>query len=165
MAAAHRTGTCSAGVAARQAGVSLLEMLLVVALVAAASLLAMAAFSGGLAGIELRSVAREIAAQLRHTRVRAIASGEPQRFLIDPAARTWQGPDGRHGEIPQSLQVRFSGARQAQERAGEGAVLFFPDGAATGGRVTLARGGAAWDIDIAWLTGEVRLTRAAAAAP
>lgn len=166
MAAPERTAAWSPGVSSRrQAGVSLLEMLLVVALIAAASLLAMAAFSGGLAGIQLRSAAKEIAAQLRYTRTQAIASGQPQRFLIDPAARTWQAPNGRHGDIPESLQVRFTGARQAQERAGEGAVMFFPDGAATGGRVRLAQGGAAWDVDVAWLTGQVRLSRVQAGRP
>ena len=58
-----------------------------------------------------------------------------------------------------SLAVRFTGAREAQARAGEGAILFFPDGGSTGGRVTLASGRAAWSVDVGWLTGEVRLLR------
>lgn len=144
----------------RQAGVSLLEMLLVVSLIAIASLLAAAAFSGGLEGMELRSAAKEVAAQLRFTRTRAIATGQPQRFVIDPAARTWQAPDGREGEIPETLQVRFTGAREVRPSSGEGAVMFFSDGAATGGRVQLSREGAAWNVDVAWLTGEVTLARA-----
>ena len=106
-----------------QGGVSLLEMLLVVSLI-------------------------------------AIATGQPQRFVIDPAARTWQAPDGHDGEIPEALQVRFTGAREAQPAEGEGAVMFFNDGAATGGRIQLSRDGAAWNIDVAWLTGEVTLARA-----
>jgi len=145
-----------------QAGVSLLEMLLVVALIAAASLLAAAAFSGGLAGMELRSTAKEIAAELRFTRTRAIASGQPQRFVIDPVARTWRAPDDHAGEIPGDLQVRFIGAREVQPSQGEGGVMFFSDGAATGGRIQLSREGAAWNIDVAWLTGEVTLARAEA---
>src|SRR5690606_429138 len=108
----------------RQAGVSLLEMLLVVALIAAASLLAMAAFSGGMKGIELRSAAKQVGAELRYTRTWAIATGEPQRFVIDPRARTWQGPNDHHGEIPAELQVRFIGAREVQPGEGEGAVVF-----------------------------------------
>ncbi|GAB2625560.1 type II secretion system protein XpsH [Novilysobacter erysipheiresistens] len=143
-----------------QAGVSLLEMLLVVALIAAASLLAAAAFSGGLKGMELRATAKEIAAELRFTRTRAIASGQPQRFVIDPVARTWSAPDDHAGEIPEDLQVRFIGAREVQPREGEGAVMFFNDGAATGGRIQLSREGAAWNVDVAWLTGEVTLARA-----
>ena len=79
--------------------------------------------------------------------------------MIDPAARTWQAPDGRQGVIPDALEVRFTGARQVQPTRGEGAVMFFGDGAATGGRIQLRRDSAAWNIDVAWLTGEVTLAR------
>ena len=33
--------------------------------------------------------------------------------------------------------------------------------ATTGGRVRISRDTAAWDVDVKWLTGEVRLSRAA----
>lgn len=137
-------------------------MLLVVALIAAASLLAMAAFSGGMKGAQLRSAAKQIAAELRYTRTRAIATGQPQRFVIDPQARNWRAPDNHHGTVPPELQVRFIGAREVQPGRGEGAVAFFADGAATGGRVVLERDGAGWDIDVAWLTGQVTLRRTGA---
>jgi general secretion pathway protein H len=42
---------------------------------------------------------------------------------------------------------------------GQGAILFFPDGASTGGRVQLSVKNAAWNIDVAWLTGEVKIKR------
>lgn len=146
----------------RESGVSLLEMLLVVALIAAASVLAAAAFSGGVGGMQLRSAAKEIAAQLRYTRTQAISSGAPQTFVIDPRAHTWQAPNGRTGEIPPDLRVAFIGARQAQPSPGEGAIVFFADGASTGGRVQVGLRGAAWNIDVAWLTGQVKLRRAGA---
>lgn len=143
-----------------QRGVSLLEMLLVIALIAATGVLAAATLGGGFAGMQLRSSAKEIAAQLRYTRTQAIATGEPQRFAIDPAAHTWQAPNGRNGEIPDPLGIRFYGARQVQPSRGEGAIVFFPDGASTGGRVQLSRERAGWNVDVAWLTGQVRLRRA-----
>ena len=120
-------------------GFSLLEMLLVLVLIAAATLLAMAAFSGGLRGIQMRSAAKEVAAQMRFSRALAIASGKPQDVVIDPAARTWRAAKGRHGQLPSGGEVVFTGARAAQlgitdtTGAQLGAVRFFPDGAATGG--------------------------------
>lgn len=144
----------------RVRGVSLLEMLLVVALLAAVSLLAAAAMSGGFAGMQLRSNAKQIAAQLRYTRTQAIATGQPQRFTIDPYAHTWTAPGNRHGDIPEKLGIRFIGAREVQPRQGEGAIMFFADGASTGGRVQLSAKKAAWNVDVAWLTGEVKLRRA-----
>ena len=140
-------------------GVSLLEMLLVIALLAVISVVAAGAMSGGFAGMQLRSEAKRITAQLRYTRTQAIATGRPQRFTIDPQARTWSAPNGRHGEIPRKLGITFTGAREVQPRRGEGAIVFFQDGASTGGRVQLSVKQAAMNIDVTWLTGEVRLRR------
>ena len=42
---------------------------------------------------------------------------------------------------------------------GVGAILFFPDGASTGGRVQHSAKKAAWNVDVAWLTGEVQVRR------
>ena len=156
-----RGGWCRAG-AGRASGFSLLEVLLVVAILAIASLLAATAMTGGIDGIQLRSSAKEIAAQLRYTRTQAIATGEAQRFTIDPRAHAWTAPNDRDGDIPEKLGIVFTGAREVQSRADEGAIVFFADGASTGGRVQLSAKRAAMNVDVAWLTGEVRLTRSEA---
>jgi general secretion pathway protein H len=144
-----------------QRGFTLLEIVVVMVIVAAAVLLGAMAVTGGAERMQLRSSGKQIAANLRYARAQAIATGRPQRFEIDPRAHAWSAPNGRHGTIPQALEVVFTGARQVQPQAGVGAIVFFEDGASTGGRVRLAaeRGGA-WDIDVAWLTGEVTLERA-----
>jgi general secretion pathway protein H len=144
-------------------GFSLLEIVLVIAIIALASLLAAAAFSGGIDGLRLRSASKQVAAQLRFTRAQAIATGEAQSFTIDPHAHTWTAPRQHHGEIAKQLAITFTGARELQPERGVGAVMFFPDGASSGGRVQLSAGKAAWNIDIAWLTGQVRVRRAQAA--
>ncbi|RXR01386.1 type II secretion system protein XpsH [Pseudoxanthomonas composti] len=145
------------------AGVTLLEMLLVVALLAIAAALAGMVLSGGMRGMQLRAASQDIAAQLRYTRARAIASGEPQRFTIEPRAHRWTGAEGRRGEIPAALSVAFTGAREAAGAAApadaQGAILFFPDGASTGGRIELLSGDAGWRVDVGWLMGDVRLRR------
>ena len=144
----------------RQAtGFSLLEMMLVIGIIALASLLAASAMTGGLDGQRLRSASKQVAAQLRYTRAQAIATGEPQRFTIDPHAHTWQAPKQRHGEIPKQLGIVFIGAREVQPTRGIGSIVFFSDGASTGGRVQLNSKDAAWNVDVQWLTGEVKLHR------
>jgi general secretion pathway protein H len=145
----------------RARGVSLIEIIIVIILIAVMSLLAAAAMSGGLKGMQLRSSAKEVASQLRYARTRAITTGQTQRFVIDPAKHAWRAAD-RHGDIPDALHVTFTGARELQPAPGEGAIMFFADGASTGGRVQLSRESAAWNVDVAWLTGEVKLARAAA---
>jgi general secretion pathway protein H len=142
-------------------GFSLLEVMMVLLLIAAASALAAVAVTGGFTGMRLRAEAKEIAAQLRFTRAQAISTGRAQRFLIDPAARTWLAPDDRKGEVGEKFGVAFFGAREVQPMRGVGAIMFFPDGASTGGRVQLTANNAAWNIDVQWLTGEVKVARAA----
>jgi len=141
-------------------GFSLLEVLLVMALIAAASVLAALTVTGGFESMRLRSSAKEIAANLRYARAQAISTGAPQNFAIDPRARVWQGANGRKGEVPKQLGIVFTGAREVQPREGTGAIMFFADGASTGGRVQLNSRKAAWNVDVAWLTGEVSLHRA-----
>ena len=148
----------------RSSGFSLLEMILVMALIAAASLLAVATFGGGMQGMKMRAGAKEVAAQMRFARAVAISSGQPQDVVIDPAGRRWQGARDRSGELPDVGEVVFTGARASQfqpdgQNEGKGTVRFFADGAATGGRVRLVANGGGWDVDVGWLTGEVRVKR------
>ncbi len=135
---------------------SLLEMMLVLALVAAIALAAAMAMNGGLDGMKLRSAGKALAAELRYTRTRAIATGVPQQFELDVRNGHWQGPDGRRGVLPAGLAVRYTGAGQLQRQEGAGVVRFFEDGAASGGRFELAARSAVWRIDVGWITGEVR---------
>lgn len=149
----------------QMAGFSLLEMLVVLVLIASATLLAMAAFTGGLRGAQLQAAAKEVAAQLRFTRALAISSGRPQSFVLDTQTRRWQAASGRHGQLPDIGMLDFTSARELQHSTVKGEVRFFPDGAASGGRVRLAANGGGWDVNVAWLTGEVRVQRMQQAMP
>ncbi|TAA10054.1 type II secretion system protein GspH [Pseudoxanthomonas winnipegensis] len=149
----------------RPAGFTLIEVLVVIALIALIGTLTAVAMSGGLQGLRLRGATREVAAQLRFTRAQAIATGQPQRFTIDPAAHRYSAPGKREGRLPEQLGVRFYGARQAAAQPGQGAIVFYPDGASTGGQLELVAGQATRRLSVAWLTGEVRVDGQAGGAP
>ena len=142
-----------------QRGLSLIELLVVVALVAALAGLGAMAMSRALPGRELRDAAREVAAELRFTRAQAIATGRPQSFVIDVQSHAWRSVGDRQGTLPEDIELLATAARQEQPARGQAAIKFFPEGAATGGRIVLRRGGAAWRVDVAWLTGDVSLQR------
>jgi general secretion pathway protein H len=142
-------------------GFTLREIIRVMGIIVLASVLAAAAMGGGFKGMQLKASARQVASNLRYTRAQAIATGQPQRFVIDPRRHVWRAPKSRHGDIPSKLGITFTGAREVQPQVGQGAIAFFPDGASTGGRIRLSSGKAAMDVDVAWLTGQVRIRRVA----
>jgi general secretion pathway protein H len=144
-------------------GYTLVELLVVVGLIAAALAVGAAAMRSGMPGAQLRGAARELAAQLRYTRAQAIVTGTPQVFTLDARTREWQAPNRRHGTIPREIAVVATGAKIEQQHPDEVAIRFFPEGAATGGRIVLKRGDAAWRLDVEWLTGQVDLQRGAGA--
>jgi general secretion pathway protein H len=140
-------------------GFSLIEIVVVIALIAGATALVAGLLNAGLPGQQLRGAARELAAQLRFARAQAIVSGEPQVLTLDPNKHEWTAPRGRHGEFPEKIEIIAVGARDAAAGEGVATYRFFPDGASTGGNVRLRIGDAEWRVDVAWLTGEVDLAR------
>lgn len=143
----------------RQCGFSLIEMIVVVVLIAATTALAASVMTADLPGQQLRGASRELAAQLRYARAQAIVSGQSQVFSIDARSREWQGPNRRHGQLPRQINILATGAKIEQRQSDVATIRFFPEGAATGGRIVLWRDQAAWQIDVEWLTGEVSVKR------
>jgi len=168
--------------ATRAAGFTLIEALVVMALMATAFALFAGALVGALPGQQLRDATNRLAAEMRATRARAVATGIDQSFVIDTQARTWRsgasdeladalapmlgtkpGASGggvrRQGELDDALALGATVAREEQPEPGIAAIRFFADGSSTGGRVIVRRGDAAWRVDVNWLTGAVRVER------
>jgi len=64
----------------------------------------------------------------------------------------------RPGCEPAAQRFRFF-VEEEQRGAREAAIRFFPDGSATGGRISLGTQDAGWRVDVRWLTGEVSVAR------
>lgn len=168
--------------ATQAAGFTLIEALVVMALMATAFALFAGALVGALPGQQLRDATHRLAAEMRATRARAVATGVDQSFVIDTQARTWRsgaseafvdafapmpgtkpsasgGGVRRQGELDDALALGATVAREEQPGPGIAAIRFFADGSSTGGRVVVRRGDAAWRVDVNWLTGAVRVER------
>jgi len=155
---------------AASAGFTLIEVLVVLALMATAFALFAGALLGALPGQQLRAATGLLAAEMRATRARALATGIDQSFFVDTEAREWRsgasdaghglrGAARRSGRLDAALTLGATVAREEQPGPGVAAIRFFADGSSTGGRIVVRHGAAAWHVDVNWLTGAVRSGR------
>lgn len=135
---------------------SLLELLVVLAIVALASTILVPAFTGG-AGAELQVAARDLASGLRYARSHALTHGDEVTLTLDVDGHRFEisGSDvGR--DLPSSVELSLYTARSELLDGNTAAIRFFPDGSSTGGRITVTgANGQERYIDVDWLTGRV----------
>jgi general secretion pathway protein H len=151
-----------AGRAARASGFTLLEMLAVILLIGIAAAAVSVSVTQGLASARVRAASSELAAALRATRAQAIVRGEEQHFDVDTRANSYDGAKRQGVRLPTGLRVSITSAKEDRPNDHTGRIRFFPDGSSTGGRITLKSGRREWHVNVAWLTGEVRVADAVA---
>ena len=141
----------------RARGFTLIEIIAVVALIALAATVVVVSVGSGLAGARVRAASKDLAAALRYTRGQAIVERSQQVLLLDLENRSYTAPDKEPVQLPPEMEIRLVTARSELEGEGAGRIRFFPDGSSSGGRITLVRGEAEWQIEVEWLTGDVAL--------
>jgi general secretion pathway protein H len=144
----------------RGAGFTLVEMLVVLAVLALIMALLPPLLEGGQGRAELAAAAREIAASLRETRSLALRDGRSESFAVDGRAGTFRaGVAGRLRHLPAGLRLTLDRpGGDAPVTAGE--IRFFADGSSSGGGLQLAQGGRRSHVAVDWLTGRVSLDAA-----
>lgn len=141
----------------QRAGFTLVEILVVLALVAIGITATAIAVNQSLDSTRIKAAGHDLVAALRYTRGQAIVTREQQTLEVDVEARSYTAPERATVELPKGMEMRLLTAAEEQTGDSTGRIRFYPDGSSTGGRIKLKRGGRAWDVEIAWLTGEVRL--------
>lgn len=135
-------------------GFTLLEILLVMALMAGAMVMVSAALNRASDGTRLRNTAAQMANGLRDARVRALLEQRVQTFTVNPQSRRWQAPGRDVQQLPAPLSLSATTAAELHTPDGQ-TIVFFPDGASSGGRIVLSQAGQSWRLDVNWLTGRV----------
>ena len=140
-------------------GVSLLELLIVLSIMAILAAVVLPLLGGSsVSTAELKSAARQVAAGLRVARSEALATHQETRVVLDLEQRTFRiDRDTRVHALPKPIEVKLFTAQSDLVNDRVGAIRFFADGGSNGGRVTLAAGSRKYDIDIDWLTGRVAI--------
>jgi general secretion pathway protein H len=142
----------------RARGVTLLELLVVLALMALVAGLVIPTFGDGVPESQLRAAARQVAAGLRVARSEAVSQKREAFVVLDLEGRRFKvDRDPREYALPRGVGIKLFTAQHDLVDEKTGAIRFFPDGGSNGGRVTLASGERKYEVDVDWLTGRVAI--------
>ncbi|CAH9015130.1 GspH/FimT family pseudopilin [Candidatus Nitrosacidococcus sp. I8] len=141
-----------------QIGFTLVELLVVLTLAGIMISLVPPMLEGKIAGTEIRGAARRLAAGLKYTRSYAITYHKEAALTLDLESRSFTITDReRKYSLPKNIEIDLVTARSQVDSDRSGKIKFFPDGTSTGGRVTLERGTSKYQVDINWLTGQIKI--------
>jgi len=144
------------GAAAR--GVTLLELLIVLAIMAIVAGFMIPMFGGPISTSGLRSAARELAAGLRLAQSEAVSQRRQTFLVLDVAGKRFKVDNDPHEHrLPSKVELKLFTAQNDLVSDSVGSIRFFPDGGSNGGRITVASGDRKFDVDIDWLTGRVAI--------
>jgi general secretion pathway protein H len=139
----------------RQAGFTLLEMLVVVAILGFALGLIVTRGPMRSPALEMQAAVNDVAHGLRLARSKAIATNSPARLTVDLGQRTFRIDNGAVSTLPSSLTVAMTAV--SEETVGQrlAAIRFNGDGSASGGRIELTDGQRRAQVGVDWLTGRI----------
>jgi len=140
----------------RAAGFTLLELLIVLVIAALLFTTVPPLVSKVIPGVELRGAVRQLVAGMRMTRDAALSTGEEQVLVVDVENRHFS-VRGRSYPLPKSAEIELFTAESELLDQNTGGIRFFPNGGATGGRVTLTQGQRRYAVDVDWLTAKIRV--------
>ena len=139
-------------------GFTLLELIVVLFIVVLGFSAIGINLSSGNDSAGLKVAARDIVSALRYARGQALISHQETTLTLDLAKNSYTvSSRGKAYPIPKAIKVTVVTAQSEITGQGLGNIRFFADGSSTGGRITLERGKATWQIDINWLTGQIEL--------
>ena len=136
-------------------------MLAVIVLIAVAVSVTAVSLHGRARG-QLDAAAQRVAAGLRDTRTRAMATGKPQWFTVDLRARTFAAPGRDPLGFPAGATLHTTSAAEGGAQPGIARIGYFPDGSSSGGDITLGEAHRSLRVDVDWLTGAVTVSNGVA---
>jgi general secretion pathway protein H len=144
---------------ARERGYTLLELLIVLAIVGIATAATGQLVVQRLPGIQVNADSAAVAALIREARSIAIRDNREQSVVIDLNTRLLRiGSGGRQHQLEGNIGISLLTA-SSELNGDQGAIRFFPDGTSTGGRVRLFADARANEIIVHWLTGNVEIRK------
>lgn len=142
----------------RQAGFTILELLVVLVIGAIAYSLVLGVPFRGPSTADLKAASRALASGLRQAQSMALATRRDATLTLDLEAREYEvsGTEGTRS-LPKGLELKLFTSQSEVSSERKGSIRFYPDGSSTGGRITVAAGERKYLVDVDWLTGRVSI--------
>jgi len=135
------------------AGYTLLEVLVVIAIMALLTASVVSLSPAGRSATELRNVVQQFSADLHRARALALAGGEP--VVVEFGDRSWTVSDGAQRDLPADVTLPFDAEQAPAAARAVRSVTFYPDGSSSGLEVIFQRGNFQQHVRIDWLTGRI----------
>ena len=149
-----------AGATHPQQGFTLVEMLVVIAILGVALALVGVGIKPVSPATQARAAAQEISGAMRSARSNALMSNRSVAFIVDLAPAAYQWGAGPQHALPNGVSLALMTGQDQVISGSRGRIRFDPDGGSSGGRVTVGGGGQSWFVGVDWLTGRVSVARA-----
>src|SRR5437763_16963339 len=156
----ERQAPTGGGGRGQDAGFTLIEVIVVLAVLAFALALLVGYKPPWSSGFGLRGTAAELASGLRLARSEAILRNRPILFEIDLAGHQFRVDTGPVRRLPPQLSIALLTVSGERRDVATGDIRFNPDGSSTGGRISLSDGPQKVTIGIDWLSGRVNASYA-----
>ena len=142
----------------RQAGFTILELLVVLVIGAIAYSLVLGVPFRGPSTADLKAASRALASGLRQAQSMALATRRDATLTLDLEAREYEvsGTEGTRS-LPKGLELKLFTSQSEVSSERKGSIRFYPDGSSTGGRITVKGGERQYLVDVDWLTGRVSI--------
>jgi len=134
-------------------GFTILEMLVVLAIMALALGLAQPLIGKTADRLRLESAQTTLLNALKTTRAAAIIRGNEASLVIDLDARTFQSPALPRTMLPPKVELALKVAGLEATDRSHAEIRFYPDGSSTGGDLTLKLEERIARLCVHWLTG------------
>ncbi|WP_352814579.1 GspH/FimT family pseudopilin [Mesorhizobium sp. M0207] len=138
-----------------RAGFTLVEMLVVLAIMAVVAAIAAPGIARNYRTRNLETLTSEIATRLRLSRTSAIATARPKQIVINPRAGTIRFDERDTLVLPEDIEMTVTTGLETVAADRQATLTFLPDGSASGVDIGLQRKGQTVRIEVNWLTGLV----------
>ncbi|MER2268235.1 GspH/FimT family pseudopilin [Methylobacterium oxalidis] len=139
----------------REAGFSLVEMLVVLAVLALAAAIGIPSIGAALPGRRLDGAVDALAGELGLLRAEALRTGRRTRIVFDERSNSFLSSRRGTPSLPMP-SLRVAVEADPLSRAGPGEIRFLPGGTSTDGRILLAGAAGTRRIAVSRVTGAVR---------